>query len=455
MNNITTIINKLQHHYQLGTGVVLLRVEDYLRSIYVVEEAFSDKKIGFFNSVKGLYDKDKVNIKSSLSDVLSLTTIDYDIVFVEWINRHIDNSFKYVEYLNDLRINDNNKLIIGIIPNDYLLPPEIGEVEILTIPNPDKEEIKSYIWSIHEDNNQILRKVNIDKLTNSLLGFTASKIKELLDYELAFHSDKIKKLPNYLIDKIESEKKKLIGNIDGLEIIEIDGSEIVGYHRIKETITKLHNRELAYLNGKQVSPVKGVLLHGLPGVGKTEFSKYIAKTFNYPLLKLDIVSLYNKWQGVTESRLHNIFNTINNMDRSVILIDEIHLLFDTESRGEEVTKRLISMLQTYMSFNKNVIFVLTANDISNLPEAMLRKGRIDSIILVDKPNTTDRKEIINHYLSINNIQVDISDDLIGLTEKMSGSDIRWLVEEAVINCGEQLAEQDIVDIIKTNQFLEV
>ncbi|HYC45147.1 MAG TPA: AAA family ATPase [Burkholderiales bacterium] len=179
---------------------------------------------------------------------------------------------------------------------------------------------------------------------------------------------------------------------------------------------------------------KGVLLLGVQGSGKSVAAKAVAGTWHLPLLRLDFAVLYNKFQGETERNLRESLKQVEAMAPCVLWIDEIEKGLAADSSGSTdggLSRRLLGTLLTWMAERKKRVFIVaTANDVSQLPPELLRKGRFDEIFFVDLPDTATRAEIFRIHLAKRGLAADGFDveGLAALTEGYSGAEI----EQAIV-----------------------
>lgn len=152
-----------------------------------------------------------------------------------------------------------------------------------------------------------------------------------------------------------------------------------------------------------LNPPKGILLVGVQGCGKSLAAKAIAREWQLPLLKLDAGRLYNKYIGESEKNFRKAVQLAESMAPAILWIDEIEKGFSSSSRGSSdggLSQRLFGALLTWLQEKRQEVFVIaTANDISQLPPELLRKGRFDEIFFVDLPDAAARQEIFRIHLS--------------------------------------------------------
>src|ERR1017187_656052 len=127
-------------------------------------------------------------------------------------------------------------------------------------------------------------------------------------------------------------------------------------------------------------------------------AKATARVFGVPLLKLDAGKIFAGIVGQSESNLRSVMQTAEAIAPCVLWLDEIEKGF-SGSRSSNATDggtsaRVFGSFISWMQEKKSQVFIVaTANDVSQLPPEMLRKGRFDALFFVDLPNQTERQAI--------------------------------------------------------------
>jgi hypothetical protein len=125
---------------------------------------------------------------------------------------------------------------------------------------------------------------------------------------------------------------------------------------------------------------KGFMLFGPTGTGKTEMARYIARILGWPLYRLDMGTLYSRWQGESERNLSRVLSFISGQGESVFLLDEAEKLFGNEAVGQASLTTLLSMLLWWMQGETNrTITVMTSNKLEVIPPELYRPGRLDAV----------------------------------------------------------------------------
>lgn len=151
--------------------------------------------------------------------------------------------------------------------------------------------------------------------------------------------------------------------------------------------------------GKTVKP-RGILLLGVPGVGKSCFAKALGNEVGRPTLLLDIGALYGSLVGATEANIRQALRIADAMSPSVLFVDELEkALSGVGGTGDSgVATRLFGTFLTYLSDRTSDTFVVgTCNDISRLPPEFSRAERWDAVFFLDLPGGADKDAIWTLY----------------------------------------------------------
>src|SRR4051812_12384536 len=183
---------------------------------------------------------------------------------------------------------------------------------------------------------------------------------------------------------------------------------------------------------------KGVLMLGIPGCGKSLTAKATASVFGVPLLRLDAGRIFAGLVGQSESNLRAVIQTAEAIAPCVLWIDELEKGFaGSRSSGSTdggTSARVFGSFISWMQEKKAPVFIVaTANDVSQLPPEMLRKGHWDELFFVVLPNQAERQAI--WQIQIAKYDRDPKDfDILQLaraTEGFTGSEIENAFVEAL------------------------
>lgn len=143
-----------------------------------------------------------------------------------------------------------------------------------------------------------------------------------------------------------------------------------------------------YAFRRGVLPLKGLLMVGVPGCGKSEAAKLLHRRWGLPLVRLNMDQLYGGRLGDSEQNLRTALEQAEAMAPCVVWIDEVEKGLDGASASSDggTSKRLLGRLLSWMQDRKRACFVFaTANDISKLPPEFVRRGRFDILFSVFLP----------------------------------------------------------------------
>lgn len=183
---------------------------------------------------------------------------------------------------------------------------------------------------------------------------------------------------------------------------------------------------------------KGLVCTGPPGTGKSAAAQAASAAWKIPLLRFDIGAIFSSLLGETEQKLRSVLRTAEALSPCILQIDEIEKQLSGISTGGNgdggTTTRVGATLLTWMQEKTKPVFVFgTANDISKIDSALIRKGRFNEIFFVDLPMDEERAEIFSIHIrkrgrdpkSFNLNQ------LVGSSEGFGGAEIESAVESAL------------------------
>jgi hypothetical protein len=223
------------------------------------------------------------------------------------------------------------------------------------------------------------------------------------------------------------------GGVLGFEYETTELSELAGFRSLKHWLAQ---RAWAFRPNRpaELEPPKGILLLGVQGCGKSLAAKATAGAFGLPLLRLDFGALYNKYHGETERNLRESLQTAEVLSPCVLWLDEIEKGLATGHDESGTARRVLGSLLTWMAERRTLVFlVATANEVSELPPELIRKGRFDEIFFVDLPPPSSRAEILAIHLRKRGLKPEAMNlaELVALTDGFSGAEIEQGIVSAL------------------------
>ena len=218
---------------------------------------------------------------------------------------------------------------------------------------------------------------------------------------------------------------------------------------LQEVVDFLHNPEK--YSGIGAKLPKGALLVGSPGTGKTLLAKAVAGEAGVPFFSLSGSAFVEMYVGVGASRVRDLFKQAQQMAPCIVFIDEIDAIGktrDTAMGGNDEREQTLNQLLAEMDgfdTNKGLLVLAATNRPEVLDPALLRPGRFDRRIIVDKPDLKGRVDVLKVHAKDVKMDESVNLEEIALaTSGAVGSDLANMINEAAINAvknGRQVVSQ--------------
>jgi len=310
------------------------------------------------------------------------------------------NNYAIIRKLKDIALHLKNsfKTIILISPV-MEIPAELDkEVTVINFPQPTKEDLGAMLDRIiAEVSNHKQIQIDLDgdgreKLLQAALGLTLGEAENVFAKIIVQEQ----RLSGDHVHEVFAEKQQIIRKSGLLEYYaaEEDFSNVGGLSVLKEWLTK---------RAFGLPAPKGILLLGVQGCGKSLCAKAVSRRWQLPLLRFDMGRMFGSLVGSSEENVRRAIAVAESVAPAVLWVDEIDKAFvGSQSSGATdggTTARVFGTFLTWLSEKKAPVFVVTtANDVSQLPPELLRKGRLDEIFYVDLPNEEERAEIFKIHI---------------------------------------------------------
>jgi cell division protease FtsH len=251
---------------------------------------------------------------------------------------------------------------------------------------------------------------------------------------------------------VEGESEKItFADVAGVEEAKTELVEVVDFLKTPGRFTQI---------GARIP--KGVLLVGPPGTGKTLLAKAVAGEAGVPFFSISGSEFVELFVGVGSSRVRDLFDQAKKQAPCIVFIDELDAIGKSRSSNgfyggnderEQTLNQLLTEMDGFAAQDATVIVLAATNRPETLDPALLRPGRFDRQVLVDRPDLSGREAI----LKIHSLKVKLGEDvnlkaIATRTPGFAGADLANLVNEAALlaarNQRETVAQEDFAEAIE-------
>ncbi len=230
----------------------------------------------------------------------------------------------------------------------------------------------------------------------------------------------------------DEESRITFDDVAGVDEAKDELSEIVDFLKTPERYTEI---------GARIP--KGVLLVGPPGTGKTLLSKAVAGEASVPFFIISGSEFVELFVGAGAARVRDLFEQAKKKAPCIIFIDELDAIGKSRSGSmgvvggnderEQTLNQLLTEMDGFSSADKPVIVLAATNQPEVLDAALLRPGRFDRQVLVDRPDLSGRKTILQIYVKKVKLSDGVDLDRIAqATSGFAGADLANMVNEAAL-----------------------
>jgi cell division protease FtsH len=252
---------------------------------------------------------------------------------------------------------------------------------------------------------------------------------------------------------VEGESDKItFADIAGVEEAKTELAEIVDFLKNPQRYTEI---------GARIP--KGVLLVGPPGTGKTLMAKAVAGEAGVPFFSISASEFVELFVGTGAARVRDLFEQAKKKAPCIIFIDELDAIGKSRSSGgmqsgssderEQTLNQLLTEMDGFSVGDQTVIVLAATNRPEALDAALLRPGRFDRQVLVDRPDLAGRKAVLEIYAKKVKLGEDVDLHQIAIqTPGFGGADLANLVNEAALlaarNQRLKVAQEDFKEAIE-------
>jgi ATP-dependent 26S proteasome regulatory subunit len=351
-------------------------------------------------------------------------------------------NFAVIRKLKEIALHLKNSFKTIILVSPLMeIPTELEkEITVLNYPLPSRDDLGELLDKVTEEVRKYKQvKVELDgngreRLLQAALGLTLGEAENVFARIVV----KNERLTGDDVNEVLGEKQQIIRKNGLLEYYESNESfaQVGGLAVLKDWLNK---RAVAFTDEARefgLPAPKGILMLGVQGCGKSLCAKAVSTQWQLPLLRFDMGRMFGSFVGSSEENVRRAIGVAESIAPAILWVDEIDkAMAGTQGSSASdggTTARVFGTFLTWLSEKTAPVFVVaTANDISQLPPELLRKGRLDEIFFVDLPSREERAEVFRIHLGRRGRDASRFDlaALVEASKDFSGAEI----EEAIIS----------------------
>lgn len=380
---------------------------------------------------------DKGNRRGLIAAIIATLLV---FLFVGWIKGEIESSMNqeitYDKFLQMVTKDEVEKVVFQNSNNKIVITPKKKDGDLYTV---------TYYTGIVKDDTlvELLEKHKVEfssKVIETSNGMVEFFMYNIFPFLLIFGISWLLFRPLFkgggMMGVGKSNAKIYVEKETGVTFLDVAGQE-EAKESLRELVDFLHNPGKYAQIGAKLP--KGALLVGPPGTGKTLLAKALAGEAKVPFFSLsgsDFVELY---VGVGASRVRDLFKQAQQKAPCIIFIDEVDAIgksrdghYGGNDEREQTLNQLLSEMDGFDT-SKGLVVLAATNRPEVLDKALLRPGRFDRRVIVDKPDLKGRVDILRVHAK--DVMMDDSVDLDAIalaTSGAVGSDLANMINEAAI-----------------------
>ena len=320
------------------------------------------------------------------------------------------SNFAIVRKLKEIALHLKNSFKTIILVSPVMeIPTELEkEITVLNYPLPAREDLNALLDKIIAEVGQFkqvkidLEEASRERLLQAALGLTLGEAENVFAKIIV----QDQRLSGEHVNEVFAEKQQIIRKSGLLEYYASSESfdNVGGLSVLKEWLDKRAAAFTTEARAFGLPAPKGILMLGVQGCGKSLCAKAVSNQWQLPLLRFDMGRMFGSLVGSSEENVRRAIAVAESVAPAILWVDEIDKAF-AGSQGSGATDggttaRVFGTFLTWLSEKNAPVFVVaTANDISQLPPELLRKGRLDEIFFVDLPSRDERVEVFRIHLN--------------------------------------------------------
>ena len=365
------------------------------------------------------------------------------LIIYSFSQSFVNNDYAYSDFLTDLKANNIKQLTIKQnkeVPTGKLVIKLSNSNESKIVYVTDVNKVISDIDKAKADNNKIKLKPYIPDVSRDsvfltsvvpmiLLGIVVVVVLIMMNANAGGGGGK---MANF-----GKSRAKMVVEIKNMDFTKVAGLE-EEKEELEEIVDFLKDPKKYISLGARIP--KGVLLEGPPGTGKTLLAKATAGEAGVPFFTISGSDFVEMFVGVGASRVRDLFEQAKKNAPCIVFIDEIDAVGRQRGAGlggghderEQTLNQLLVEMDGFAA-NEGIIIIAATNRPDILDPALLRPGRFDRQIVVDRPDVRGREAILKVHTKGKPVDSDVNLDVLARrTPGFTGADLSNLVNEAAL-----------------------
>ena len=432
-------IEMIRNYSDAGYPAIAVESYEEARLIRAVASMFPDRPLSTVDARQQITDvRTGQQTAGAFPAAFQRTAGQDDSILIALDFRHVVASpAAYRPLLAALPAAKQHHSLIILIGPTWQLPEELRhELPVLQIPLPSPAELAAPLAVIEESVNasrQDAGRPALDfaepqrtALTGAARGLTLNEAENA--YALAASAN------GFSPTLVEREKMRLVKSECLTVEAPADPASLAGLDKLKAYIRE------EITTDTQADPalaVRGLLLVGVPGTGKSLTAKATAAILQWPLIRLDVGAAKGSLVGQSEGNMRAALRTADAVAPCVLWLDEIEKGVGGYASSAQTdggtTAGMVGTLLTWMQEHRSpVVVIATCNDFGKLPPELTRAGRFDERFFLDLPSTPERQAIAAVHLARLNCSIAAMDEaqIPRLTVDWTGAEIEQLIKSA-------------------------
>jgi SpoVK/Ycf46/Vps4 family AAA+-type ATPase len=349
------------------------------------------------------------------------------------------------------RAYDCDDRIILLLPAQAQIPDDMaGEIEVIDLSPPSFAELTETLNDLGDTIAEALDGFELGeddqaKIVQNSLGMTLQEFENAVSLAIVDIADAVRVDPKYevtvdgFVNVIRMRKLEILKKTEILELLpEAPMNSIGGFDLLKASLQREVRAFLPEARAYGIELPKGFVAVGPPGSGKSLLCKAVSAALGLPAIMFNISAVFNALVGSSEQRLRMCLQMLEDMAPCIAFIDEIDKAMSGGDNDGGVSKRILGILLTWMqeksTRGKMVYVIASANDVSNFPPELIRKGRFDNIWGMGFPSHQERIDIFKIHVEKRGHKLTASEytKLAKATENYVGAEIESIVTQALL-----------------------